>query len=162
MCLISFSNIPNQAREATIAMPYKIQRIDEFIQQLDAGDLKLRVRVLEVCQKMSGRFYPLKWWFLQDIPSGLDISTITEYLIFIFQAERAARRATVMQMATIHTVLASTLLNVGVTLTAQGVENFATVSYIGAGRFGIPINIPVERSWWNKHRICSVISQVIY
>lgn len=89
----------NDAREATISMPYKIQRIDEFIQQLDAGDIKLRVRVLE--------------------------------------AERAARRASVMQMATIHTVLGSTLLNVGVTLTAQGMENFATVSYIGAGLFTI-------------------------
>lgn len=89
----------NDAREATISMPYKIQRIDEFIQQLDAGDIKLRVRVLE--------------------------------------AERAARRASVMQMATIHMVLGSTLLNVGVTLTAQGMENFSTVSYIGAGLFAI-------------------------
>eukprot|EP01018_Ginkgo_biloba_P023121 Gb_15048 [translate_table: standard] len=77
-----------------VSMPYRIQRIDEFIRQLDAGDFKLRVRVLE--------------------------------------AERAARRASVLQMATIYTVLGGSLLNVGITLTAQGMDNFATGSYIGA------------------------------
>lgn len=29
-------------------MPYRVQRIEEFVQQLESGDLKLRVRVLEV------------------------------------------------------------------------------------------------------------------
>ena len=29
-------------------MPYRVQRIEEFTKQLEAGDLKLRVRVLEV------------------------------------------------------------------------------------------------------------------
>lgn len=29
-------------------MPYRVQRIEEFVKELDSGDLKLRVRVLEV------------------------------------------------------------------------------------------------------------------
>lgn len=29
-------------------MPYRVQRIEEFVKQLETGDLKLRVRVLEV------------------------------------------------------------------------------------------------------------------
>lgn len=29
-------------------MPYRVQRIEEFVKQVEAGDLKLRVRVLEV------------------------------------------------------------------------------------------------------------------
>ncbi len=29
-------------------MPLRVQRVDEVIRQLEAGDLKLRVRVLEV------------------------------------------------------------------------------------------------------------------
>lgn len=37
-----------QARTSTISMPYRIQKIEEFVQQLESGDLKLRVRVLEV------------------------------------------------------------------------------------------------------------------
>lgn len=37
-----------QARTYTISMPYRVQRIEEFVRQLDSGDLKLRVRVLEV------------------------------------------------------------------------------------------------------------------
>lgn len=31
-----------------MSMPYRVQRIEEFTKQLEAGDLKLRVRVLEV------------------------------------------------------------------------------------------------------------------
>lgn len=38
-----------QARNYTLSMPYRIQQIEEFIRQLESGDLKLRVRVLEVC-----------------------------------------------------------------------------------------------------------------
>ncbi|KAK3184552.1 hypothetical protein Dsin_031838 [Dipteronia sinensis] len=34
-------------RTHTISMPYRVQRIEEFVQQLEAGDLKLCVRVLE-------------------------------------------------------------------------------------------------------------------
>jgi len=31
-------------------MPYRVQRIEDFVGQLESGDLKLRVRVLEVGQ----------------------------------------------------------------------------------------------------------------
>jgi hypothetical protein len=37
-----------QARTYTISMPYRVGRIEEFFEQLESGDLKLRVRVLEV------------------------------------------------------------------------------------------------------------------
>jgi len=37
-----------QARTYTISMPYRVRRIEEFVEQLESGDLKLRVRVLEV------------------------------------------------------------------------------------------------------------------
>ncbi len=37
-----------QARDAAVAMPLRVQRVDDVIRQLEAGDLKLRVRVLEV------------------------------------------------------------------------------------------------------------------
>ncbi|TXG55552.1 hypothetical protein EZV62_020808 [Acer yangbiense] len=36
-----------QIRTHTISMPHRVQRIEEFVQQLEAGDLKLCVRVLE-------------------------------------------------------------------------------------------------------------------
>lgn len=85
----------NDARTYTISMPYRVQRIEEFVKQLESGDLKLRVRVLE--------------------------------------SERAARKATVLQMATMYTVLGGTLLNVGVTLNNQGSQAIANGSFIGAG-----------------------------
>lgn len=37
-----------QARSSTLSMPSRVQRIEEFVKELDSGDLKLRVRVLEV------------------------------------------------------------------------------------------------------------------
>ncbi|KAK9284351.1 hypothetical protein L1049_023522 [Liquidambar formosana] len=87
----------DDARTYTMSMPYRVQRIEEFVQQLESGDLKLRVRVLE--------------------------------------SERAARKATVLQMATMYTVLGGTLLNLGVTLSTQGSQVIANGSFIGAGVF---------------------------
>ncbi|URE35537.1 ABC1 family [Musa troglodytarum] len=84
----------NDARDLTISMPYRIQRIEEIVGQLESGDLKLRVRVLE--------------------------------------SERSARRASLLQMATMYSVLSGTLLNVGVTFGSQGQQAIATGSFIGA------------------------------
>ncbi|CAA6661518.1 unnamed protein product [Spirodela intermedia] len=47
----------NDARNSTISMPYRVQRIEEFVKQLEAGDLKLRVRVLE----QPGRPRSCRW-----------------------------------------------------------------------------------------------------
>eukprot|EP00262_Sarcandra_glabra_P013389 TRINITY_DN3705_c0_g1_i3.p1 TRINITY_DN3705_c0_g1~~TRINITY_DN3705_c0_g1_i3.p1 ORF type:complete len:102 (+),score=13.54 TRINITY_DN3705_c0_g1_i3:313-618(+) len=80
-----------------MSMPYRIQRIEEFVKQLDSGDLKLRVRVLE--------------------------------------SERAARKATILQMATMYTVMGGTLLNVGISFSNQGSQAIANGSFIGAGVF---------------------------
>ncbi|KAL3725182.1 hypothetical protein ACJRO7_030229 [Eucalyptus globulus] len=87
----------DDVRNSTISMPYRVQRIEEIVNQLDSGDLKLRVRVLE--------------------------------------SERAARKATILQMATMYTVFGGTLLNLGVTLTNQGSLILANGSFIGAGVF---------------------------
>ncbi|BBG99887.1 Protein kinase superfamily protein, partial [Prunus dulcis] len=37
----------DDARSYTMSMPYRVQRIEEFVKELESGDLKLRVRVLE-------------------------------------------------------------------------------------------------------------------
>lgn len=87
----------NDARNSTISMPYRVQRIEEFVKQLESGDLKLRVRVLE--------------------------------------SERAARKASILQMASMYTALGGALLNVGVTLSSQGNQVIANGSFIGAGVF---------------------------
>ncbi|XP_039049227.1 protein ACTIVITY OF BC1 COMPLEX KINASE 7, chloroplastic [Hibiscus syriacus] len=87
----------DDARSYTISMPYRVQRIEEILKQLESGDLRLRVRVLE--------------------------------------AERAARKATILQMATMYTVLGGTLLNLGVTFSSQGSQIIANGSFVGAGVF---------------------------
>ncbi|XP_027330887.1 protein ACTIVITY OF BC1 COMPLEX KINASE 7, chloroplastic-like isoform X2 [Abrus precatorius] len=87
----------DDARTYTMSMPYRVQRIEEFTKQLEAGDLKLRVRVLE--------------------------------------SERAARKATMLQMATMYTVLGGTLLNLGIAMSSQGNEAIANGSFVGAGVF---------------------------
>ncbi|RYR00815.1 hypothetical protein Ahy_B07g088924 isoform A [Arachis hypogaea] len=87
----------DDARSYTMSMPYRVQKIEEFTNQLETGDLKLRVRVLE--------------------------------------SERAARKATILQMATMYTVFGGTLLNLGVTLSSQGNGAIANGSFIGAGVF---------------------------
>ncbi|KAK3022455.1 hypothetical protein RJ639_046330 [Escallonia herrerae] len=85
----------DDARTFTMSMPYKVQRIEEFVKQLESGDVKLRVRVLE--------------------------------------SERAARKATIVQMATMYTVLGGTLLNLGVASSNQGGQVIANISFVGAG-----------------------------
>ncbi|PPS00952.1 hypothetical protein GOBAR_AA19712 [Gossypium barbadense] len=85
------------ARSYTMSMPYRVQRIEEILKQLESGDLRLRVRVLE--------------------------------------SERAARKATILQMATMYTVLGGTLLNLGVTFSSQGSQIIANGSFVGAGVF---------------------------
>lgn len=55
--------------------------------------------------------------------------------ILICQSERAARKATVLQMATMYTVLGGALLNIGVNLSSQGNQAFANGSFVGAGDF---------------------------
>ncbi|KAL5798126.1 hypothetical protein ACOSQ2_002946 [Xanthoceras sorbifolium] len=87
----------DDARTHTVSMPYRIQRIEEFVQQLEEGDIKLRVRVLE--------------------------------------SERAARKATMLQMAIMYTVFGTTLLNLGVTFVGQACQLIANGSFIGAGVF---------------------------
>ncbi|KAJ6794905.1 protein ACTIVITY OF BC1 COMPLEX KINASE 7, chloroplastic [Iris pallida] len=89
----------NDARNSTISMPNRIQKIEEFVKQLESGDLKLRVRVLE--------------------------------------SERAARKASILQMASMYTALSGALLNIGVTLIAQGSQVIANGSFVGAGVFFI-------------------------
>ncbi|KAL6561229.1 Protein ACTIVITY OF BC1 COMPLEX KINASE 7, chloroplastic [Orobanche minor] len=85
----------DNARSYAISMPYRIQRIEDIVKQLESGDLKLRVRVLE--------------------------------------SERAALKATVLQMATIYTILSGTLLNLGTTLINRGSRVMANGSFILAG-----------------------------
>lgn len=88
----------DDARASTMSMPNRIQQIEEIVKQLESGDLKLRVRVLE--------------------------------------SERAARKATILQMATMYTILSGTLLNLGVTFSVnQGAQVMANGSFIGAGIF---------------------------
>ncbi|RVW46254.1 Protein activity of BC1 complex kinase 7, chloroplastic [Vitis vinifera] len=49
------------------------------------------------------------------------------------QSERAAQKATILQMATMYTVFGGILLNLGVTLANQGSQVIANGSYVGAG-----------------------------
>lgn len=95
------------ARDYAITMPYRVQRIEEFVKQLESGDLKLRVRVLE--------------------------------------SERAAQKATILQMATIYTVLCGTLLNLGVTFSSQGSQFVANGSFVGAGVFFLLVARSMQR-----------------
>uniref|UniRef100_A0A7N0SX17 ABC1 atypical kinase-like domain-containing protein n=1 Tax=Kalanchoe fedtschenkoi TaxID=63787 RepID=A0A7N0SX17_KALFE len=98
----------DDARNHTMSMPYRIQRIEEFIKQLDSGDLKLRVRVLE--------------------------------------SERAAQKASLLQVATIHTVLGCTLLNIGLTLYSRGIGVLSNVSFFAAGLFLLLVLRSVQKA----------------
>ncbi|CAI7876984.1 unnamed protein product [Closterium sp. NIES-53] len=88
-----------EVTDATVSMPIRVQRMDDLLQQIENGDLKLRVRVLE--------------------------------------AERAARRAGIMQVATMNTVAAAALLNMGVSLTTAAIDGPATACFCFAGAFGV-------------------------
>lgn len=128
-------------------MPYRVQRIEEIVNQLESGDLKLRVRVLEVfyysyfnhCIDTFTMFSlggPADPFVSTWCHSRILNPTVRENDWFFFsvsQSERAAQKATILQMATMYTVFGGTLLNLGVTLTNQGSQIFANGSFIGAG-----------------------------
>ncbi|KVI10595.1 Protein kinase-like domain-containing protein [Cynara cardunculus var. scolymus] len=50
-------------------------------------------------------------------------------------SERAARKATILQMATLYTVIGGTLVNIGVTFSSQGSQLIANGSFVAAGVF---------------------------
>lgn len=89
----------DDARSYTMSMPYRVQQIEEIVKQLESGDLKLRVRVLE--------------------------------------SERAARKASILQMGTIHAIIGGILVNMGLTLSVQGNRVISNGLFIVAGVFFI-------------------------
>lgn len=60
-----------------------------------------------------------------------------------FQSERAAQKASIMQIATIYTVLGGTLLHIGVTISNQGIPDIANGSFIGAGEYFADLTGPL-------------------
>ena len=50
-----------------------------------------------------------------------------------YQSERAARKARILQMTTMYTVVGGALLNLGAFLSSEGYQLIAKGSFIGAG-----------------------------
>eukprot|EP00884_Botryococcus_braunii_P019654 jgi/Botrbrau1/6372/Bobra.0098s0031.1 len=92
---------------AAAAMPGRIAKVDAFVRDLENGDLKLRVRVLE--------------------------------------AERAARRAGILQVVTMNVVAAAALLDVGTQLALAGKQLLGGLLLTGSFTFGIFITIGLRR-----------------
>ena len=88
-------------------MPTNVARMTKFMEQLEAGDLKLRVRVLE--------------------------------------AERSARRAGIMQVATLNGVAAMGFLNIGTVLFTSGNEVPATSMMVLVVVFGSKMALGFRR-----------------
>ncbi|KAL2938626.1 Protein ACTIVITY OF BC1 COMPLEX KINASE 7 chloroplastic [Bienertia sinuspersici] len=79
----------------------------------------------------------------------MQFKTLISALLFLYgkklasfiKSERAARKATILQMATMYTVLGGTLLNLGVTFTSQGTQIAANGSFVGAVQWQLPDEI---------------------
>lgn len=100
-------------------MPHRIQQIEEIVKQLESGDLKLRVRVLEVI------------FLITNLPKS---SKDSRNNFLDLQSERAAQRANVLQMGTIYTVVGGILLNLGLSLRVQGSRAVANATFIVTGK----------------------------
>lgn len=92
---------------AAAAVPLRVQRIERTIASLEAGDIKLRVRVLE--------------------------------------GERAARRAGVMQSATLSGIGSIGMLNVGVQLALAGNSVVGGVALLSSGVFAVLMLLSLRR-----------------
>lgn len=107
---VLLEELQRQATEfggAAAAMPLRVAHMDAVLSQVERGDLKLRVRVLE--------------------------------------AERAARRAAVLQVATMHSVAAVGLLNLGAQLAMAGHTLPAAVCLGASGGFGFLLGLGFRR-----------------
>ncbi|XP_042499261.1 uncharacterized protein LOC122077387 [Macadamia integrifolia] len=62
------------------------------------------------------------------------------------ESERSARKATVLQMATIYTVFGGTLLNIGITVSSLDSQVIANGSFIGAGKFIMFISHSLDKN----------------
>lgn len=93
--------------QAAAAMPFRVQHIESTISQLESGDLKLRVRVLE--------------------------------------GERAARRAGVLQVVTLHTIASMGLLNLATQFGLAGRSGIATLTMLGSLGFAVAVALGVRR-----------------
>ncbi|EIE27253.1 ABC1-domain-containing protein [Coccomyxa subellipsoidea C-169] len=96
---------------AAMAMPGRVEKIDETLQQLRGGDLKLRVRALEL--------------------------------------ERAARRSSILQGATMSAIAGGTLVNLGSQLIISGQSGVGGTLLAGSAVFGAL----VWRAFWRVKRI---------
>ncbi|WJX36051.1 hypothetical protein P8452_23969 [Trifolium repens] len=76
----------NDVRTNSISMPLRVQRIEEFVKHVEAGDLKLRVRVLEV-----GKFFNLHiLWLMVVIPVMMLYMSVVSFISFRVQVLEVA------------------------------------------------------------------------
>ncbi|RVX08347.1 Protein activity of BC1 complex kinase 7, chloroplastic [Vitis vinifera] len=127
-----------------IAAPYAQELLDIRQQQRTGPQL-----VQEIRKQADDVFYSLPFHFSQNLhhvhaiqcPEDRRICETTlksgdlKLRVRVLESERAARKATILQMATMYTVLGGTLLSLGVTLSNQGSQVIANGSYVGAGVF---------------------------
>lgn len=92
---------------ATLSMPTRVEKIGGFLDKLQGGDVRLRVRVLE--------------------------------------AERAARRAQVMQTVTLQAVGVLGLANMGLQLVLAGQSVLAGVAFVATGALGVGAGLGLRR-----------------
>lgn len=64
-----------------------------------------------------------------------------DFRVCISQSERAARKANVLQMGTMYSVLGGVLLNLGLSLSIQGSRAAANGSFLGAGKWSLTLFI---------------------
>lgn len=99
LLLSEFQRQAQSFGEATLSMPTRVERMDGFLERLQGGEVRLRVRVLE--------------------------------------AERAARRASVLQGVTLQAVGAVGLGNMGVNLALAGQQGWAAAAFVLTGVLGV-------------------------
>lgn len=76
-----------QVTGAAVSMPTRIQRMDEFLQQVESGDIKLRVRVMEVTTPPPGQLH-----------AAASLSSVNAAMVFLGvpQQEESRNRGSAM------------------------------------------------------------------
>ncbi|CAJ2668333.1 unnamed protein product [Trifolium pratense] len=115
-----------------IAAPYAQELLDIRQRQPTGPQLVQQITKQANDVRTNSISMPLRVQRIEEFVKQVEAGDL-KLRVRVLESERAARKATVLQMATMYTVLGGTLLNIGVNLSSQGNQAFANGSFVGAG-----------------------------
>ncbi|XP_078431888.1 protein ACTIVITY OF BC1 COMPLEX KINASE 7, chloroplastic-like [Wolffia australiana] len=117
---------------ARVAAPYVQELIDARQKQQNGVEMVQEIQRQTNDARNHTLSMPYRIQQIEEIMRKLESGDL-KLRVRVLESERAAKRASIMQMATIYTVLGSTLLHIGVTMITQDGSDIAATGFFISG-----------------------------